>query len=362
MSATNKVLSLIIPTYNMERLLRHTLDSLIISEKNLAMLEVLVINDGSKDGSLAIAQEYASRYPGVIIAVDKPNGNYGSCINRGLLEATGKYVKVLDADDSFDTENLDKYIEFLQNQNSDLVLTDFSVVNERGEQTDLLTYSLPQEKQFSLKDISPKMSNWLFHQVITYKTEIFRKFDYHQTEGVSYTDDEWALEPMMMVETVVYYPCVIYKYLRGREGQTTDEAVIKKTLTQRIVVAKSLLSFYNKYSSSFKEQAKAYITNKLVIRVAMIYNHFLTRSYSKSGMPGIIEFDTFLKNSNSDIYERLNTFTNSYGMKYIYQWRHWNYSAYCPALVIMRMKRLVFKLTKKDINALNMPNDLRRIK
>ena len=362
MSTLNKVLSLIIPTYNMERLLRHTLDSLIISEKNLAMLEVLVINDGSKDASLAIAQEYASRYPGVIIAVDKPNGNYGSCINRGLLEATGKYVKVLDADDSFNTQNLDKFIEFLQHQDSDLILTDFSVVNESGEQMELLTYDLPQERQFSLKEIPPKMSNWLFHQVITYKTEIFRRFDYHQTEGVSYTDDEWALEPMMMVETVRYFPCTVYIYLRGREGQTYDPAVIKKTLTQRIVVAKSMLSFYKEYLNSFSEAAKNYITEKIIIRIAMIYNHYLTRSYSKSGMPDILEFDSYLKTNNPDIYERLDSFSNSRGMKYIHQWRSWKYSAYCPALVMMRMKSLYCKIAQKDINALNMPKEMRRIK
>lgn len=96
----DKILTIIIPTYNMEKYLRHCLDSLIVP--NMDKVEVLMINDGSKDSSSAIGHEYQNRYPKTFRVIDKENGNYGSCINRGLKEATGKYVKVLDADDSFD--------------------------------------------------------------------------------------------------------------------------------------------------------------------------------------------------------------------------------------------------------------------
>ena len=93
-----KVLSIIIPTYNMENYLHKCLDSLLVEDKNLRdALEVLVIIDGSKDRSSEIGHEYEEKYPGVFRVIDKENGNYGSCINRGLKEATGKYVKILDA-------------------------------------------------------------------------------------------------------------------------------------------------------------------------------------------------------------------------------------------------------------------------
>ena len=100
----NKLLSIIIPTYNMEKYLHKCLDSLVVSDENMVRLEVLVINDGSKDTSSQIAHEYEDKYSKTIRVVDKDNGNYGSCINRGLKEATGKYVKVLDADDYLDTD------------------------------------------------------------------------------------------------------------------------------------------------------------------------------------------------------------------------------------------------------------------
>ena len=88
----------------MESLLPRCLDSLIIN-KNLEKLEVWVVNDGSKDRSSVIGHQYEERYPGVINVIDKPNGNYGSCINAALPKCTGKYVKILDSDDSFDTIN-----------------------------------------------------------------------------------------------------------------------------------------------------------------------------------------------------------------------------------------------------------------
>ena len=118
-----KVLSVIIPTYNMESLLGECLDSLLV-HKNLDKLDILVVNDGSKDKSSQIAHDYEHKYPGVITVIDKENGNYGSCINAVLPLAQGKYVKVLDADDKFNTINLDLFLNLLGDIESDLVLTD----------------------------------------------------------------------------------------------------------------------------------------------------------------------------------------------------------------------------------------------
>ena len=104
-----KLLSVIIPTYNMELYLRRCLDSLLVSGENMALLEVLIINDGSMDASSAIAHTYESDYPQTFRVIDKANGNYGSCINRGLKEARGQFVRILDADDYYQTGNLDQF-------------------------------------------------------------------------------------------------------------------------------------------------------------------------------------------------------------------------------------------------------------
>ena len=107
-----KLLSLIIPTYNMDALLPRCLDSLLVPA-TLKRLEVMVVNDGSRDGSLAVANSYRERFPQTVTVIDKPNGNYGSTINAALPIAQGKYVKILDADDWFDTTALVTFLDRL---------------------------------------------------------------------------------------------------------------------------------------------------------------------------------------------------------------------------------------------------------
>lgn len=92
-----KILSIIVPSYNMEAYLPKCLGSLEVARELMEQLEVFVVNDGSKDRTSEIAHEFEVRYPGVFRVIDKPNGNYGSCINAALPLCTGVFVKVLDA-------------------------------------------------------------------------------------------------------------------------------------------------------------------------------------------------------------------------------------------------------------------------
>lgn len=120
----DKVLSIIIPTYNMSEFLGRCLDSLT-PIKNIDRLDVIIVNDGSVDNSLEIANRYVTSFPESFRVIDKSNGNYGSCINAGLEQATGKYVKVLDADDFYDTPSLESFIATMADIDADLIVTDF---------------------------------------------------------------------------------------------------------------------------------------------------------------------------------------------------------------------------------------------
>lgn len=129
-----KLLTIIIPTYNMQEYLHRCLDSLLVRADLMDRLEVLVVNDGSKDNSSAIAHEYEAKYSQTIRVIDKENGNYGSCVNRGLVEAQGKYIKVLDADDWLCT--LGDY-SYYKTANDEMVMKMASAL----QQTSLLPFS-----------------------------------------------------------------------------------------------------------------------------------------------------------------------------------------------------------------------------
>ena len=156
----NKILTVVIPTYNMEKYLRKCLNSLIIDDKDLLKsLEVLVINDGSQDSSSVIAHEYEQSYPEIFRVIDKENGNYGSCINRGLREATGKYIKILDADDSFDTKNFSVLLKNMASIDVDMFISDFSVVSGKDTIKEMKHFSFPKNQIFDIKQYIATYSN-----------------------------------------------------------------------------------------------------------------------------------------------------------------------------------------------------------
>ena len=97
-SSMGKVLTVIVPVYNMEKYIRQCLESLVIGEA-LDRIEVLVALDSSKDGSAEIAYEFVEQYPDTFRIIYKANGGHGSAINTGLMMASGEYVKILDSDD-----------------------------------------------------------------------------------------------------------------------------------------------------------------------------------------------------------------------------------------------------------------------
>ena len=359
----NKVLSIIIPTYNMEKYLRKCLDSLIVSDEKMVKLEVLVINDGSKDSSSQIGHEYESRYPQTFHVIDKENGNYGSCINRGLKEATGKYVKVLDADDYFENDVLCIYMEFLAQSDSDLVISDFDIVNESGNSLSEFTFNLPTDKQFSLKEIPDAMNTTLWHQAITYKRTIFYNLDYKQTEGISYTDDEWVFKPLFVTSNVVYFPQLLYHYLRGREGQTFDPNVLRKTLNHKLVVAKEMIGFYVKYEKSCLPRNLQFVTEKLLKRVQGVYHDHLVLYASIDSNRRIMEFDAYLRKAYPLIYEGLGRSTNKYGCRYIHHWRKCSHSLYTPDLIASRIKIKIDSIVKAgQVKYVAMPSKLKRPK
>lgn len=303
--SNQKLLSIIIPTYNMERYLSRCLDSLVNAKEVLPLLEILVINDGSKDKSSQIAHRYQERYPDSIIVIDKENGNYGSCINRGLKEATGKYVKILDADDWFDTDALNEYTKILLEVNVDLIITDVIVVNEEKVIMRKFTYDIPTGKtlDFSEYCIKPTFSKMGMHAV-TYRTTLLHEINYFQTEGISYTDREWIFIPMNYVKTFFYYKKTIYIYLTGRNGQTMSPEIINKSISQYIKLAKSLIHSYGEHTIS-NDKVRRYLQSQLNAILILIYKKILLKGVGNLSM--LEELENTLK-TNEELY----TITGNY--------------------------------------------------
>lgn len=313
----------------MEKYLRKCLNSLIVCEENMKLLEVLVVNDGSKDSSSQIAHEYESRFLNTFRVIDKENGNYGSCINRGLQDATGKYIKVLDADDYFDTVALNKAINFLSKNDYDLILTDYNKVTEDGKVEKMFELPIPHNTKLSFEQLLGFSAQRMHMHRIFYKTDNLRKMNYHQTEGMSYTDQEWMGKPMTTVNTVYYMDICLYQYLVGRNGQTISPETLMRSIKQYMHAIYVLLKLYNEYQGD--DIHKKYLWYRIYGQSAYMYGICLCETKNADLTP-LFEFDNKLKTLNIDIYNELANKKICKIFKYIKHWREKKYKRSSPFL------------------------------
>lgn len=293
----SKILTIIIPTYNMERYLDKCLSSLVIDDEELmSAIEVLIINDGSKDHSSEIAHSYEKKWPQTFCVIDKENGNYGSCVNKGLEVTKGKYVKILDADDSFDTSALKEYVKVLKGQDADMIVTSGVNVNSDGEITFEWDFSYETNKLYSVEELKHV---WV-HDV-THKTSILRSINYKQTEGISYTDEEWVFYPMIAIKDFFTVSLRLYRYTIGREGQTMNPANWTKAMSHEILVSKKLFGFLEKNKKELG-MSKEYYRLKMTGRMRGFYYRALITCglYDNSELAG---FDKYIEKNCPEYYE-----------------------------------------------------------
>lgn len=347
-----KILSIIIPSYNMEKYLPYCLDSLLV-HNHQEELEVLVVNDGSTDNTYEEAQRYANAYPGVFCCIDKKNGNYGSCINVGLSKATGKYVKVLDADDSFDVVNFDEFLEFLTQIDADLILSDFEVVNNDRVPQRTIRYNFPIKGVGSFYEIcnTSEFVGAIQMHAVTYRRELLRSMHYHQTEGISYTDQQWIFTPMIAVKTVAYFGAVVYRYLVGREGQTMDPKVRMRSMEHARKNSLGLILDYETHKGEISSpMIKSYLYSRLAWYIKDIYITHIT-NYTKVNAAILRDYDQSIKEQSIEIYNMIASkdISSVLGFAYIDYWRRHK----IPSVLVNIFARVVkiLMLVKSKINS-----------
>lgn len=327
----DKLLSIIIPTYNMEKYLDRCISSLVVDAEHMLQLEVLVVNDGSKDHSSEIAHRYQEKYPETVIVIDKPNGHYGSCVNRGLKDASGLFVKILDADDSFDNAVFPRFMDFLATpevrEKADLILSDYADVNDNQEPYRILRYA-HYAGAFTMDDIhyNDKLE-WFIHG-ITYRTKLLKDNHYEQLEGVVYTDLEWAYTPMAYVHTLYKFDETLYLYTHGREGQSVDDLVHAKNLHVEAQVIERLIKTYEQLSEQVGPSQKAFLKERLYLLTTHIYQLYLIafKQY-KPQLTRLSEFDKFLLAHNPKLHAEVSDYTTriaGLSFKPIKDWREGN--------------------------------------
>lgn len=314
-----KLLSVIIPSCNMEKYISGCLESMV----GVAGVEALVINDGSKDATSRIAHEFAEKYSETVRVVDKPNGHYGSCINAGLPLATGTYVKVLDADDRFDREALKELVDKLpgcDERGIDVVFTDYVLVREGGGAEHRVGCGLPEGGVFGIEALVAFKRPQVMH-TITYRTKILQTMGYRQTEGMPYTDNEWALKPMWKMGKMVYYPLPLYRYLVGRVGQSVSPEQSVKNVHNHEIMAEHMLAEAQRddISELFRDYALKFVLDN----VRLVYEISFFALPKKEGLKKLKSWENRLKTECPKVFAELAQLEmdSRFRAKYIAGWR-----------------------------------------
>ncbi|HRN15480.1 MAG TPA: glycosyltransferase [Xylanibacter oryzae] len=339
----NKILSIVVPTYNMEKYLERCLSSLIIERVN--EIEVIVVNDGSKDNSLLIAKKYESLYPYTFIIIDKPNGNYGSCINAALKVAKGEYIKILDADDVFDTENFSQMVGALFDIDVDMIISDYVEVYGDGRKK-TISFDIPVNKNLDFIKIANNkdVCKLLMHSV-TYKLENLLKIGYVQSEGIFYTDNEWTFLPISTVKKAYYINKSVYLYTLDREGQSVNCNVEKLHSMDNINVSCSLLNAnVSLRNTALDEHIKEYLNTRLYNRIRHNYKDCIVLSKCLD-INELQILDDEIHKYDSDIYKKLNCELLSkpfFCFPYIKMWRSNHDSRILKSIIYLynRYKRI----------------------
>ena len=171
-----KILTIAVPVYNTEKYISRCLDSMLIDEV-LDDIEIITINDGSKDNSINILREYEKKYPNTVVVIDKENGGHGSGVNAGLKNATGKYYRVIDSDDWVNSKDFVTFVKNLKKDDADLVITNYSkehVYNGASEFLEYKDLEDGKEYDFDTMDLEILHGEYFVMATATYKTETLR--------------------------------------------------------------------------------------------------------------------------------------------------------------------------------------------
>lgn len=286
------LLTIGIPAYNVELFIKETALS-VAKSKYSNLIEVLIINDGSTDKTLQVAKSLEKDYPCVKV-VDKPNGGHGSAINSALKNATGKYFRLLDGDDWFNTDEFDSYLEKLQSEKADIVFTDLvECFLKTGFNRPVSYYSnLPEYTELSLDTVI--FLEWgPMLPTTTIKTDVLRNFNLTIDEKCYYVDQEYNLACYLASKTAVYYPFMIYQYRLEREGQSMQKESLIKNVSSHETVCKRLLSVYHKHEGTMTIARKQHLSKHIIIPMCYM-QYTIAIEYCKS-KEHFLSFDNAIK-------------------------------------------------------------------
>jgi len=301
-----KYLSVAIPCYNSMDYMANAIESVLICKDDV---EIIIVNDGSKDKTEEIGKEYAAKYPDTIKYVYQENGGHGEAVNTGLKTATGIYFKVLDSDDWFDKAALVKVVETLKElyrkgEQLDMMVANYVYEKPSLNKSSVIRYTnaLPTNKIFrwyNVKYFYPQQ-NLLMHSVI-YRTQLLRNCNLQLPKHTFYVDNLFVYEPLPYVNTLYYLDVDLYRYFIGREDQSVNEQVMISRIDQQIKVNKLMIDCCDIMSLKSRKLRNYMI--KYLTMITTVSTVLLIKSGTEENLQKKNELWLYLKSTRPELYK-----------------------------------------------------------
>ncbi len=244
-----KLITFAVPSYNSQDYMRHCIDTLLTGGDEV---EIIVVNDGSKDNTGAIADEYAAKYPDIVIPHHQENGGHGSGVNAGMVRARGLYYKVVDSDDWLNEEALKTVLDTIRShvendEAADLYVCNF-VYEHVADGTSYVSHyrkKMPTNRFFTWQEVK-KFTKWemlLMHSLI-YRTEALRASGVCLPKHTFYVDNLFSYQPLPYMKKLYYIDVDLYRYFIGRSDQSVNVTNMTKRYEQQIRVMRMMADAY----------------------------------------------------------------------------------------------------------------------
>lgn len=305
-----KYISFAIPSYNSEAYLYKCVDSLLVGGEDI---EIIIVNDGSKDRTQEIAEDYQRRYPTIVKVINKENGGHGSGINKGVENATGIFFKVMDSDDWADKDALLALIDIIKKHVNEGIYLDayftnfvYEHINDNTQKVSEYKRFLPQNKIFTWEETKP-LKSWhmLLMHAVCYRLDKVKEAGVCLPEHTFYEDNLFAYQPLAILDKMYYLPVDLYRYLIGRADQSVTVENIVKRYDQQIRVMKLILGV-NSYEDMMKMPKKVRKQLLHVVTCVMSNTIFFTTGLdSKERREAYKELVKYVKETDLKMYKYL---------------------------------------------------------
>ena len=246
--------SIIVPFYNVEKYIEKCLTSLV--NQTLNEIEIILVNDGSKDNSEKIAKEFEQRYPAKIKYYEKPNGGLGDARNHGIQYAVGEYIAFLDSDDYIEPTMYEEMYEKAKQEGCDMVECDF-------------WWEYPDKRE---KDIGEEYSNQkemlLKARVVAWNKLIKRELYIKHPEarfsvGLRYEDVEGFYKMLPYIEKVSFVRKPFIHYVQRSNSISNSQ---NKKNEEIFTVLENVLKYYKERNiyEKFKQELEYTYTRYLL--------------------------------------------------------------------------------------------------